>query len=125
MFRAPQVVLVVEDAERSAAFYARFGFVEVFRAAGDDGAPIHIDAVLDGTRIGFATRSSLHEDHGLVADGAGAAVVVWTDDVAVALAQLEQAGVPVLGHPRPWLGRLRIAWVEDPDGHPVQLVQEA
>jgi hypothetical protein len=31
----------------------------------------------------------------------------------------------VLGGPSPWLGRLLIAWVEDPDGHPVQLVQEA
>ncbi len=33
-------------------------------------------------------------------------------------------GVPALGAPRPWLGRLRIAWVADPDGSPVQLVQE-
>jgi hypothetical protein len=27
--------------------------------------------------------------------------------------------------PQPWLGRLLIAWLADPDGNPVQLVQDA
>jgi catechol 2,3-dioxygenase-like lactoylglutathione lyase family enzyme len=123
-YRAPQVVLLVEDAGRTAAFFARFGFVEVFRTPAV-GTPIHVDTVLDGVRLGFATRSSLRDDHDLTADGAGAAVVVWTDDVAAAVVELEEAGVPVLHGPKPWLDRLLIAWVEDPDGHPVQLVQEA
>lgn len=123
-FSSPQVVLLVDDAERSLAFFARLGFAEVFRTPAV-GAPIHIDVVLDGYRIGFATRASLRDDHGLVAEGTGAAVVVWTDDVPAALADLAASGAPVLGGPSPWLGRLLIAWVEDPDGHPVQLVQEA
>lgn len=40
-----------------------------------------------------------------------------------ALARLRSAGVAVLKDPEPWLGRLLIAWVADPDGHPIQLVQ--
>jgi catechol 2,3-dioxygenase-like lactoylglutathione lyase family enzyme len=51
-------------------------------------------------------------------------VVVWTDDVPAALAALADSGVPVIKAPAPWLGHLLIAWVEDPDGNPVQLVQE-
>jgi catechol 2,3-dioxygenase-like lactoylglutathione lyase family enzyme len=123
-FSAPQVVLLVEDAERSAAFYARFGFEEVFRTP-RDGAPIHIDVRLDGIRLGLATRASLRDDHGLAATGTGAVVVVWSDDVRGAVDRLREAGVPVLRDPTPWLGRLLIAWVEDPDGFAVQLAQEA
>jgi len=125
-FRAPQLVLLVEDAERSAAFYARLGFEEVFRTPAR-GAPIHVDVALDGTRLGLATRASVRDDHGLptTAGEGRAAVVVWTDDVPAALAALAAEGVPVLKAPSPWLGRLLVAWVADPDGHLVQLVQEA
>jgi catechol 2,3-dioxygenase-like lactoylglutathione lyase family enzyme len=125
-FRSPQVVLLVEDAERAAAFYARLGFEEAFRTPAV-GAPIHVDVVLDGMRLGLATRASVRDDHGLATtpgDGR-AAVAVWTDDVPQELARLEQDGVPVLKPPSAWLGRLLIAWVADPDGHLVQLVQEA
>ena len=50
-------------------------------------------------------------------------VVLWTDDVPASYAALTEAGVPGLAVPHEWLGRLLIAWVADPDGHPVQLVQ--
>jgi len=39
--------------------------------------------------------------------------------------ELSAAGVPALAAPHEWLGRLLIAWVADPDGNPVQLVQHA
>jgi len=123
-FSAPQVVLLVEDAERSVAFYRRFGFEEVFRTP-PAGAPIHVDVRLDGIRLGLATRASFRDDHGLDATGTGAVVVVWTDDVRGAIDGLRAEGVPVLREPTPWLGRLLIAWVEDPDGYAVQLAQEA
>jgi catechol 2,3-dioxygenase-like lactoylglutathione lyase family enzyme len=123
-FRSPQTVLLVEDPEASAAFYSRLGFTEKFRTPAS-GPPIHIDVALDGMRLGLAARRSVEEDHGLsAATGPGrAAVVVWTDDVRADVAALEGEGVPVLRPPAPWLGRLRIAWLSDPDGHLVQLVQ--
>jgi catechol 2,3-dioxygenase-like lactoylglutathione lyase family enzyme len=100
--------------------------MEVFRTP-SSGPPIHIDVALDGVRLGLAARRSVEQDHGLAATtGPGrAAVVVWTDDVRAAVAALEREGVPVLRSPRPWLDRLLIAWLADPDGHLVQLVQDA
>ena len=125
-FRSPQTVLLVEDPEASASFYSRLGFAEVFRTP-SSGPPIHIDVALEGVRLGLAARRSVEEDHGLSATtGPGrAAVVVWTDDVRADVAALEHEGVPVLRPPGPWLGRLLIAWLADPDGHLVQLVQDA
>lgn len=45
------------------------------------------------------------------------------DDLRSAWDELLARGVPGLQSPHRWLDRLLIAWVEDPDGHPVQLVQ--
>jgi hypothetical protein len=81
--------------------------------------------VLDGYRIGIASVDSTRDDHGLdpVATGQRAAVVLWTENVRSAHAELVAAGVPGLKEPQEWLGRLLIAWLADPDGNPVQIVQ--
>jgi len=120
----PQVVLFSADVERAARFYGSLGFVERFRTPGE-GEPIHVDVELGGYRLGIASIASTRDDHGLhpVEQGERAAVVLWADDVPAALARLRSAGVAVLKEPEPWLGRLLIAWVADPDGHPIQLVQ--
>jgi len=123
-FREPQVVLFSTDVTRSAAFYASLGFEEVFRTP-VTGEPIHVDLALDGYRIGIASVDSTRDDHGLdpVATGQRAAVVLWTEDVRSAYAELVAAGVPSLKETQEWLGRLLIAWLADPDGNPVQIVQ--
>jgi catechol 2,3-dioxygenase-like lactoylglutathione lyase family enzyme len=123
VFSSPQVVLFCDDVERAAAFYARLGFTEAFRVP-TEGTPIHVDVVLNGHRLGLASVASTRHDHGLdpVAVGQRAAVVVWADDVDAAYRDLVDAGVTGLKPPHRWLGRLRIAWLEDPDGHPVQIV---
>lgn len=125
-FRTPQVILFSADVERAAAFYVSLGFVETFRVP-TDGEPIHVDLLLDGYKLGIASLDSTREDHGLdpVAEGQRAAVILWTDDVDAAFAELTARGAAALAPPTVWLGRLRLAWVADPDGHPVQLVQEA
>ena len=124
MFREPQIVLFSPDLPRAAAFYQALGFEEVFRTPAT-GEPIHVDLVLDAYRIGIATVESTRRDHGLdpVASGQRAAVVLWTDDVPLAYAELVASGVRGLREPEVWLGRLLIAWLEDPDGNPVQIVQ--
>ena len=125
-FQTPQVILFSEDLERAAAFYSTLGFVETFRVPAE-GEPIHVDLVLDGYKLGIASVASVRDDHGLdpVPRGQRAAVILWTDDVDAAFEELTASGVPALAPPGVWLGRLRIAWIADPDGHPVQLVQEA
>ena len=125
MFRSPQVILFSQDVERAAAFYSDLGFAEAFRVP-TDGEPIHVDLELDGYKLGIASVDSTRDDHGLdpVVHGQRAAVILWTEDVDAAFAELTAKGAPALAPPDAWLWRLRIAWIADPDGHPVQLAQE-
>jgi catechol 2,3-dioxygenase-like lactoylglutathione lyase family enzyme len=124
-FTAPQVILFSADVERASAFYRRLGFQETFRAP-DEGPPIHVDLVLGDYKIGFASISSSREHHGLcpVDEGQRATVTLWTQDTTAAYRALTAAGAPGLAEPHVWLDRLLIAWVQDPDGHPIQLVQK-
>ena len=124
MFTSPQVVLFTRHLKRTVAFYTAAGFREVFRVpVGDD--PIHVDLELDGYRLGFATAKSTREDHWLepVSSGQRAAVVLWTDDTAAGFERLVELGATPVHEPQPWLDDLLIAWVTDPDGHLVQVVQ--
>lgn len=125
-FRSPQIVLFSPDVERAATFYKAVGFDEVFRTP-PDGTPIHVDLVLDGYRIGVASEQSTRDDHGMdpVVTGQRAAVILWTDDTPQAYARLQDLGAKPVKDPSPWLNRLLIAWVEDLDGHLIQVVQEA
>jgi catechol 2,3-dioxygenase-like lactoylglutathione lyase family enzyme len=124
VFRSPQVILLSDDLPRAAAFYESLGFVETFRTPAD-GVPIHVDLTLDGYQLGIASGDSTRDDHGLdpITTGQRAAVILWTDDVVAAFADLTSAGIPALKPPHEWLGRLLIAWIADPDGNPVQIVQ--
>ena len=124
IFKTPQIVLFSKDLSRTAEFYKELGFEEVFRTP-REGTPIHVDLVLDGYRIGLASEVSTRDDHGLVpvVDGQRAAVILWTDDTPAAYSTLQDLGATPVKEPAPWLGRLLIAWVEDPDGHLIQVVQ--
>jgi hypothetical protein len=50
-------------------------------------------------------------------------VILWTDDISTAYAEIVAMGVREIREAHEWLGRLLIAWLEDPDGNPVQIVQ--
>ncbi len=123
-FRSPQIVLFSRDVERAVDFYGQLGFEEVFRTP-DRGAPVHVDVVLDGYRLGLAAETSTRADHGLdpVAAGQRATVVLWTDDTPGGYARLLEVGARPVKGPGAWLDRLLIAWAEDPDGHLIQVVQ--
>ena len=125
MFRTPQLILFSENLPRAIAFYTHLGFAETFRVP-SDGEPIHVDLTLDGYKIGIASAESTRDDHGLdpVSTGQRAAVILWTDDTAAAFADLVADGAPALAAPHEWLGRLLIAWIADPDGNPIQIVQD-
>jgi glyoxylase I family protein len=118
------VILFGADVTRAATFYPSLGFAETFRVP-EQGRPIHVDLALDGYKIGIASVDSTRDDHGLepIAEGQRAAVILWTDDTPAAYARLLEAGAPGLVAPHQWLGRLLIAWTADPDGNPIQIVQ--
>jgi catechol 2,3-dioxygenase-like lactoylglutathione lyase family enzyme len=124
LFAAPQVILFSSDVERAGAFYRKLGFVETFRVP-RQGTAIHVDLELEGYKIGFASIDSSRHDHGLdpATSGQRGTVTLWTADTRSAYQALIDDGVPGLSPPTVWLDRLLIAWVQDPDGHPIQLVQ--
>lgn len=107
------------------AFYSELGFVETFRTPAS-GEPVHIELKLDGFTLGIATVAAAKEHHGLRPEGEGRwiEIVLWTDDTDTALNALVAKGAPFLSPPHDFLaGKLRAAWIADPDGNPIQLVQ--
>ena len=127
MFSTPQVNIYSQDVVRSVDFYRSIGFEETFRTP-REGAPIHVELELDGFKLGIASVSSAVADHGLDLDlsspGRGMEIALWTDDADAAFARVTAAGARALSQPHDWLdGTLRVAWVGDPDGNPVELVQ--
>lgn len=124
MFRTPQINLYSHDVSRLAGFYAGLGFREVFRTP-EQGEPVHVELDLDGFTLGIAAVAAAAADHGLRPEPAGrsAEIVLWTDDADRDHARLTAAGAPSLSGPHDFLAHLRLAWIADPDGNPVQLAQ--
>ena len=124
-FKAPLINLYSRDLPRAVAFYSQLGFVETFRTPAS-GEPSHIQLKLDGFSLGIATIKAAREHHGLCPEGEGRwiEIVLWTDDVDAAVNGLVANGAPLLSPAHDFLdGRLRAAWIADPDGTPIQLVQ--
>jgi catechol 2,3-dioxygenase-like lactoylglutathione lyase family enzyme len=102
-----------------------FGTRLCFRTP-EAGEPVHIELTLDGFTLGIATIEAAKEHHSLRPDGEGRwiEIVLWTDDTDAPVNALVARGVPLLSPPHDFLdGKLRAAWIADPDGNPIQLVQ--
>ena len=124
-FRNPMINIYSHDVMRLVSFYERLGFRETFRTP-EHGAPVHVELSLDDFKIGVASVDAAIADHGLSPDlgGRPTEIVLWTDDVDRDHARLAADGAPSLSPPHDFLaGRLRAAWIADPDGNPIQLVQ--
>jgi catechol 2,3-dioxygenase-like lactoylglutathione lyase family enzyme len=117
--------LYSRDLPRAAAFYKELGFVETFRTP-EAGEPVHIELTMDGFTLGIATIDAAREHHGLRPEGEGRwiEIALWTDETDAAVGALVAKGAPLLSPAHDFLGgELRAAWVADPDGNPIQLVQ--
>jgi catechol 2,3-dioxygenase-like lactoylglutathione lyase family enzyme len=124
-FRDPMINLYTRDLQQLVGFYEQLGFRETFRTP-KEGSPVHVEVELDGFKVGIASVDAAIADHGLSPDLGGRPVelVLWSDDVDRDHAWLTAGGTPSLSAPHDFLaGRLRAAWVADPDGNPIQLVQ--
>jgi len=125
MFRSPMINLYSRDLSRAVSFYTELGFVETFRTPAS-GPPEHVELELDGFTLGIVAVEAARE-HGLRPDGDGRwiEIVLWTDDTDAAVSALTARGTPVLSPAHDFLdGHLRSAWITDPDGNPIQLVQQ-
>lgn len=124
VFRTPQINIYSHDVMRLVKFYEDIGFRETFRTP-KEGEPDHVELTLDQIKIGIASVNAATSDHGLRLNLAGHTmeIVLWNDDTDSAYTRLTAKGAPSLSPPHDFLGFLRVAWVADPDGNPIQLVQ--
>ena len=124
MFGSPAINVYSHDVIRLVGFYEGLGFRETFRTP-KVGTPVHVEVGLDGFTIGIADVEAAIADHGLKPDlgGRPVEIVRWTDDVDREYARLTGDGAPSLSSPHDFLSDLRLAWVADPDGNPIQLAQ--
>jgi catechol 2,3-dioxygenase-like lactoylglutathione lyase family enzyme len=124
VFSNPAINIYSHDVVRLVSFYEGLGFRETFRTP-EDGPPVHVEVTLDGFTIGIADVEAASADHGLSPDlgGRPVEIVLWTDDTDRDYARLTAEGAPSLSAPHDFLSDLRLAWVADPDGNPIQLAQ--
>lgn len=117
------VILIVEDLDRTLAFYTEVLGLRPGHRSGDF-------AQLDtgATRLGFYTRRAMTETLGIAleppaANAPGFEIGFKVADVDAAYATLLARGATPLTPPttRPW-GQ-RTAYVRDPDGHLIELAQ--
>lgn len=124
-FKSPMINLYSRDLARAVAFYADLGFAETFRTPAS-GPPDHVELQLNGFTLGIATVEAA-ERHGVrpIGDGRWIEIVLWTEDTDAAVHALTAKGAPLLSAAHDFLeGRLRSAWIADPDGNPIQIVQQ-
>jgi lactoylglutathione lyase len=123
MFQTPMMTLFTQDVPRLVNFYERLGFRETFRTP-KQGTPAHVEVALDQFTIGISSVDAAINDHGLKVNlgGRPAGVALWTEDVDRDYARLTAEGALSLSPPHDFLS-LRAAWVADPDGNPVNIIE--
>ncbi|HXH97978.1 MAG TPA: VOC family protein [Gaiellaceae bacterium] len=126
MFSDGLVNLYTRDIQAAIHFYRDLlGLIETFRTP-DEGTPEHVEFRAGSFTLGLGTVEAARRVHGIDATpGAAAAVVVlWTDDVDRAHADLERAGVAFEQAPHDTGNSNRNALARDPDGNLVELVSK-
>ena len=126
MFSDGLVNLYTKDMQAGLRFYGELlGLQETFRTP-KQGLPEHVEFRAGGFVLGLGTVEAAKRVHGIDATpGAPAAVIVlWSDDVDRAYADLERAGVTSVQAPHDTGNDNRNALVRDPDGNLVELVSK-
>ena len=123
--RAPDyVVLIVDDLDRSLAFYQRVLGLELGHRAGAY-AQLHTGT----TRLSLYEREAMAKTLGraLVApaeDAPGFELGFKVEDVDAAFRELAASGAAVVSEPTDRFWGQRTAYLRDPDGHLIELAQD-
>ena len=116
------VALKVHDLQRSLDFYARLGLREAFRLHHDDGSLMLVYLHAGGDRfVELFPGGDPPGEH--ARPGSFMHLCLRVDDLHATVNSLERDGVTVDIPPKVGLDRNWQAWVTDPDGNPVELMQ--
>ncbi len=121
------VAFRVNDLQKSLDFYAKLGFPEFLRLTEDDGSPwicypkITDDVFLelfpgaDGGMVPYNMRSGVHH------------LCLTTEDMAATDAHLKSVGIPYESprNPNPGVDGNRGAFIVDPDGNRIEIMEMA
>lgn len=120
-----QNTIYSQDLPAAMRFYAELGLRESFRfpATGD---VQHVELRAGEFTLGIATVAAARDEHGLNPHpgGGGIEIVLWVDDTDGLYTRAIELGAESISTPRYFLEHLRVAWVKDLDGNPLQLVQD-
>lgn len=118
-----QVNLYAHDPAALATFYVGMGMTETFRFPADGWAE-HVEVGAAGLKLGLTSVEALQRLAGLDAQPGrpSAEVVLWCDDLDALLDVALHLGARELVAPTVFNGRIRAAWIEDPERNRVKLV---
>jgi lactoylglutathione lyase len=127
LFSEPFPILYVEDVERSARFYVDgFGFELSSRWPQEGALDYAYLRLNEGPGIGLTTIAAAEQVQARPLARAkmpSFELCIEAADVEVACARLVSLGARILTAPKDMPWGERIAYVEDPDGHPVHILQ--
>ena len=111
------------DLERALAFYAKLGIHESFRLNRDDGSLMLIYLHVVGDRFIEVFPNGPAPDPNR--KGSFMHLCLLTDDLHAAVAQLRESGIVIEREPKVGLDHNWQAWIRDPDGNAIELMQLA
>ena len=119
------VAIRVKDIDRSLDFYVnKLGFKEMFRLDRDDRLWIVYLRITDDQYLELFPEG--HGDRSPTAEAVGFNhMCLAVDDLDAVIAQLEAAGVALTRPKKVAVDRNAQAWIEDPDGNRLELMQLA
>ena len=109
------------DLEGALAFYAKLGIHEAFRLHRDDGSLMLVYLHVAGDRFIEVFPGGPPPDP--QRKGSFMHLCLLTDDMQAAVEQLRAAGVTIEREPKVGLDQNTQAWIRDPDGNAIELMQ--
>lgn len=109
------------DLDRSLAFYATLGIHEAFRLNHEDGSLMLVYLHVAGDRFIEIFPGGPAPDANRV--GSFMHLCLLTDDLHGMVDHLREAGIAIEQAPKEGLDHNWQAWIRDPDGNPIELMQ--
>jgi len=117
------IAIAAYDLENSLAFYAKLGLMEAFRLHNEDGTLMLVYLHAGGDRFIEIFPNGPVPNPNRQASFMHTCLVV--DDLQATVETIRKSGVAIEQEPKVGLDHNRQAWIRDPDGNPIELMQLA